>query len=105
LHGLFHPPLLCQSGQRSGQRGDGGPLSGFGVNRWRAAWGATSRSAGLHAFWGQTALLLAVLAFANGSNYLFHVVISRMLGPSDYGALAALLGIVLVVGVTFGDVQ
>ena len=61
--------------------------------------------AGLHAFWRQTALLLVVLACVNGSNYLFHVVISRMLGPADYGALAALLAIVLVLSVPFGVIQ
>ena len=61
--------------------------------------------AGLHAFWRQTALLLVVLACVNGSNYLFHVVISRMLGPADYGALAALLAIILVLSVPFGVIQ
>jgi glycosyltransferase involved in cell wall biosynthesis/O-antigen/teichoic acid export membrane protein len=33
------------------------------------------------------------------------VVISRMLGPADYGALAALLAIVLVLSVPFGVIQ
>ena len=61
--------------------------------------------AGLHTFWRQTALLLVVLACVNGSNYLFHVVISRMLGPADYGALAALLAIILVLSVPFGVIQ
>ncbi len=60
---------------------------------------------GLHTFWRQTALLLVVLACVNGSNYLFHVVISRMLGPADYGALAALLAIILVLSVPFGVIQ
>ena len=46
-----------------------------------------------------------VLACVNGSNYLFHVVISRMLGPADYGALAALLAIILVLSVPFGVIQ
>ena len=60
---------------------------------------------GLRAFWGQAALLLVVLACVNVSNYLFHVVISRMLGPSEYGALAALLAVVLVLSVPYGVVQ
>ncbi len=37
---------------------------------------------------------------ANGSNFLFHVVMSRLLGPDRYGALGSLLGIITVV--TFG---
>jgi glycosyltransferase involved in cell wall biosynthesis/O-antigen/teichoic acid export membrane protein len=76
-----------------------------GVRRSSAtAWGALSSSP-LRAFWRQTGLLLGVLAVVNGSNYLFHVVISRMLGPSDYGALAALLAVVLVLSVPFGVIQ
>lgn len=39
---------------------------------------------------------------ANGSNFLFHVVMSRLLGPDAYGALGSLLGIMSVV--TFGAV-
>ena len=46
-----------------------------------------------------------VLACAGGSNYLFHVVISRMLGPAEYGGLAALLAVVLVLSVPFGVIQ
>ena len=61
--------------------------------------------AGLQTFWRQTALLLVVLACVNGSNYLFHVVISRMLGPAEYGALAALLAVILVLSVPFGVIQ
>lgn len=37
---------------------------------------------------------------ANGSNFLFHAVMSRLLGPDAYGALGSLLGITSVV--TFG---
>lgn len=59
----------------------------------------------LRAFWSQTALLLVVLACVNGSNYLFHVVISRMVGPAEYGGLAALLAVVLVLSVPFGVIQ
>jgi glycosyltransferase involved in cell wall biosynthesis/O-antigen/teichoic acid export membrane protein len=49
--------------------------------------------------------LLVATAVLNGSNYLFHIVISRMLGPRDYGALASLLGTVLVISVPAGVVQ
>jgi glycosyltransferase involved in cell wall biosynthesis/O-antigen/teichoic acid export membrane protein len=49
--------------------------------------------------------LLIATAVLNGSNYLFHIVISRMLGPRDYGALASLLGTVLVISVPAGVVQ
>jgi len=77
----------------------------LGVRRSRREWaGATSASA-VRAFWHQTALLLFVLGFVNGSNYVFHVVISRLLGPGDYGALAALLALVLVLSVPFSIVQ
>ena len=53
----------------------------------------------------QAGLLLATLVVVNASNYLFHVVISRLLGPSDYGALAALLAVFLVLSVPFGVLQ
>ena len=53
----------------------------------------------------ETLLLLVALGLLNGSNYLFHVVVSRMLGPSSYGALAALLAVVMVLSVPFGVVQ
>ena len=36
-------------------------------------------------------------SFANASNFLFHVVMSRILGPSTYGALGSLLGLITVV--------
>src|ERR1035437_8835409 len=39
------------------------------------------------------------------SNFIFHVVISRLLGPDQYGALGALLNVVLVLGVPLGAVQ
>lgn len=47
-------------------------------------------------------LLFAALTFANFSNYLFHVVISRMLGPAAYGALGALLSAFIVISVPAG---
>ena len=68
------------------------------------AWAALSTVA-VRDFWRQMALLLVVLGFVNASNYLFHVVISRLLGPSDYGALAALLAVVLVFSIPLGVIQ
>jgi glycosyltransferase involved in cell wall biosynthesis/O-antigen/teichoic acid export membrane protein len=56
-------------------------------------------------FWRQTVLLLVALALLNGSNYVFHVVVSRLLGPSSYGSLASLLAVVMVLSVPFGVLQ
>jgi glycosyltransferase involved in cell wall biosynthesis/O-antigen/teichoic acid export membrane protein len=56
-------------------------------------------------FWRQTMLLLVALALFNAGNYAFHVVVSRLLGPSDYGALASLLAVVMVLSVPFGVLQ
>lgn len=53
----------------------------------------------------EAGLLLVALMLANGSNYLFHVVVSRLLGPSDYGGLTALLAIVMVLSVPFAVAQ
>lgn len=39
------------------------------------------------------------------SNFVFHVVMSRLLGPSQYGALGALLNVILVLTVPLGAVQ
>lgn len=39
------------------------------------------------------------------SNFIFHIVISRLLGPSNYGALGALLNVVLLLAVPLGAVQ
>jgi glycosyltransferase involved in cell wall biosynthesis/O-antigen/teichoic acid export membrane protein len=66
--------------------------------------GALAPSA-LQSFLRQTGLLLVALGLLNGSNYLFHVAVSRMLGPSAYGALASLLAVTLVLSVPFGVLQ
>ena len=39
---------------------------------------------------------MVALAAANGLGYLLNLVASRRLGPEGYGALAALLGVILV---------
>ena len=38
------------------------------------------------------------------SNFIFHVVISRLLGPDRYGALGALLNVVLVLAVPLAPI-
>src|SRR6478735_118552 len=53
----------------------------------------------------QSLLLLLVFGLLNASNYAFHVVVSRLLGPSEYGALAALLAVILVLSVPFTVLQ
>jgi O-antigen/teichoic acid export membrane protein len=47
----------------------------------------------------QGMFLVASVSAANLSNYIFHVVMTRMLGPADYGALGALLAVILVLSV------
>ena len=42
---------------------------------------------------------------SNGSNFLFHVVMSRILGPATYGALGSLLGVITVVTFAVGALQ
>ena len=41
----------------------------------------------------------------SGFNFLFHVLISRLLGPSQYGALNAVLNVISVLAVPLGAVQ
>src|ERR1700744_1583295 len=41
----------------------------------------------------------------SGLNFVFHVLISRLLGPSPYGALNAVLNIIAVLAVPLGAVQ
>jgi O-antigen/teichoic acid export membrane protein len=50
-------------------------------------------------------LLFVGIMVSNAGNFGFHLVMSRMLAPSSYGALAALLGITLVLSVPFNSVQ
>ena len=53
---------------------------------------------------GGLAFLVAT-AMANLSNFVFHVIVSRLLGPSNYGALGALLNTLLVLSVPLGALQ
>lgn len=41
----------------------------------------------------------------SASNFVFHVVVSRLLGPSNYGALGALLNVLLLLSVPLGAIQ
>jgi len=50
-------------------------------------------------------LFLIASATVGLSNFVFHVVISRLLGPDRYGALGALLTVVLVLGVPLLTMQ
>jgi glycosyltransferase involved in cell wall biosynthesis/O-antigen/teichoic acid export membrane protein len=62
-------------------------------------------SKGVLDFSRATSLLLLAIGLLNGSNYLFHVGVSRLMGPSDYGALAALLAVLMILSVPFGVLQ
>jgi glycosyltransferase involved in cell wall biosynthesis/O-antigen/teichoic acid export membrane protein len=53
----------------------------------------------------EIAVVTAAFVCLNASTYVFHVIVSRILGPSDYGALAALLATALVLSVPFGVIQ
>lgn len=50
-------------------------------------------------------MLVAGLTVVNVTNFAFHFIISRRLGPDSYGALGALLGIILVLTVPAGALQ
>jgi O-antigen/teichoic acid export membrane protein len=51
------------------------------------------------------AVLLAAAAIASATNFAFHALGSRLLGPVDYASLAALLALLVVVAVPVGAVQ
>jgi hypothetical protein len=50
-------------------------------------------------------VLTAATALMNLTNWLYHMVMSRMLGPVDYGGLGALLGLLFVLTVPVSAVQ
>jgi len=49
--------------------------------------------------------LVVATTGVNGLNFLFHLVISRLLGPSQYGAFGAVLNVICVLAVPLGAVQ
>ena len=53
---------------------------------------------------GGWSLMVATLG-VNGFNFVFHALISRMLGPSHFGAFGAVLNIITVLSVPLGAVQ
>jgi glycosyltransferase involved in cell wall biosynthesis/O-antigen/teichoic acid export membrane protein len=52
-----------------------------------------------------TLTLFIALSILNASNYLFHVAVSRLLGPEEYGHLAALLAVIIVMSVPLSVAQ
>src|SRR5918999_584253 len=70
----------------------------------RARYGRVSPSGAL-AFSRQAGLLTLALGLVNGSNFVFHLAVSRPLGPSNYGALAALLAVLMIVSGPFAVLQ
>jgi O-antigen/teichoic acid export membrane protein len=48
---------------------------------------------------GDAGLAIGGALFANAFNYVFHFVLSRRLGPDQYGSLATLLAAIAIVGV------
>jgi glycosyltransferase involved in cell wall biosynthesis/O-antigen/teichoic acid export membrane protein len=53
---------------------------------------------------GGWSLVVATIG-VSGLNFLFHVLISRLLGPSPYGAFNAVLNVISVIAVPLGAVQ
>jgi glycosyltransferase involved in cell wall biosynthesis/O-antigen/teichoic acid export membrane protein len=49
--------------------------------------------------------LLVSLGIMNASNYAFHLIVSRSLGPGEYGALSSLLAVLLVMSVPLNTLQ
>src|ERR1700691_1628920 len=49
--------------------------------------------------------LVVATTGVSGLNFLFHVLISRLLGPSQYGAFNAVLNVISVLAVPLGAVQ
>jgi O-antigen/teichoic acid export membrane protein len=50
-------------------------------------------------------LLFLALTVVNASNYVFHVAVSRVLGPDEYGALGSVLAVLTVMAVPLTAVQ
>jgi glycosyltransferase involved in cell wall biosynthesis/O-antigen/teichoic acid export membrane protein len=70
------------------------------------AHGATpSNVAAARRGFGDEAWYVIATVIVNLSNFGFHVIVSRLLGPSQYGAISALLNIVTIAGLVFGIVQ
>src|SRR3972149_2417268 len=53
----------------------------------------------------QGLVLILSMAVMNGANWLYHVVMSRALGPAGYGGLSALLGLLFIMTVPATTIQ
>ncbi len=51
---------------------------------------------------GGSFVLLVGSVIGNFGNYLYHLLMGRMLGPSDYGTLISLISLIYITGVPFG---
>src|SRR4051812_3944839 len=54
---------------------------------------------------GGPAILLVAAVVASVANFAFHAIGSRLLGPTDYSSLAALMALLVIVAVPVGAVQ
>ncbi len=50
-------------------------------------------------------VLFVGTTIANFGNYLFHLVMGRMLGPADYGVLASLISLIYLFGIPVGAIS
>lgn len=51
---------------------------------------------------GGQAHFIAASIVVGGSNFIFHILVSRLLGPRDYGAVSALLNVVTAISIPLG---
>ena len=93
-------------GERPGRRRVAGPdpAAEAAEQVRRAGQGARRRIPSRLLSRGGWSLVVATTG-VNGLNFLFHVLISRLLGPSHYGALGAVLNVISVLAVPLGAVQ
>jgi len=54
---------------------------------------------------GHGSILMAATMTANISNYLFHIFMSRYLGPSNYGILNSLLALFMIIAIPMTSIQ
>ena len=82
----------------------GGERIGGGGNRSRHRRSRPRRSPSQLLSHGGWSLVVATTG-VSGLNFVFHVLISRLLGPPQYGAFTAVLNIISVLAVPLGAVQ
>ena len=93
-------------GERPGRRRVAGPdpAAEAAEQVRRAGQGARRRIPSRLLSRGGWSLVIATTG-VNGLNFLFNVLISRLLGPSHYGALGAVLNVIAVMAVPLGAIQ